>query len=51
MRRSRQFIEDWSALYANLIERHQVKGIRAFSKTAFVRQLAFLAPIVLRAVL
>ena len=44
-----QFVETWSSLYANLIERHQVTGIRAFSKTAFARQLGIPGTVVLQA--
>ena len=34
-----QFLDDWVALYQTLIERHHIKGISAFSRAAFVRQL------------
>lgn len=30
---------EWSSLYINLIERHQIKGISAFSEESFKRQL------------
>jgi hypothetical protein len=36
----RQFLDPWLNLYATLIERHDVKGIRAFSKSAFAQQLS-----------
>lgn len=34
-----QFIEEWIALYEVLIERHNLKGIKAFSRAAFLKQL------------
>ena len=33
------FIDAWSRLYGNLVERYGIHGIRAFSRNAFVRQL------------
>lgn len=33
-------VDEWSALYAHLIERHGIRGISAFSRAAFERQLA-----------
>jgi hypothetical protein len=45
-----QFVETWLRLYAQLIERHHIEGIRAFSKTAFVKQLSIPGTIVLQAV-
>ena len=44
-----QFVETWSSLYAKLIERHQIVGIRAFSKTAFAKQLSLPGAVVLQA--
>jgi hypothetical protein len=44
-----QFVETWLNLYGNLIERHSIKGIRAFSKTAFTRQLSMPGTVVLQA--
>jgi GNAT acetyltransferase-like protein len=32
-------LNEWSLLYANLIERHSITGIAAFSRDSFVRQL------------
>ncbi len=32
-------LDDWMALYANLIHRHRIRGITAFSRRAFRRQL------------
>ena len=33
------FLDDWTALYANLIDRHDIKGIAAFSRESFAKQL------------
>ena len=44
-----QFAETWSSLYASLIARHQITGIRAFSRTAFARQLSIPGTVVLQA--
>ena len=32
-------LDDWDALYANLVVRHEIKGIRAFSRASFAAQL------------
>jgi hypothetical protein len=32
-------LEQWVALYANLTQRHQIRGMRAFSRESFRRQL------------
>jgi hypothetical protein len=32
------FLEDWLALYDSLIERHDIEGIPAFSKSSFAKQ-------------
>jgi hypothetical protein len=45
-----QFIDTWLDLYSNLIEKHNIQGIRAFSRTAFTRQLNMPGTVVLRAV-
>jgi hypothetical protein len=34
------FVDDWVRLYAELVKRHEVRGIRAFSRESFARQLA-----------
>ena len=34
------FLERWVTLYANLVERHELRGIHAFSRRAFETQLA-----------
>jgi hypothetical protein len=44
-----QFIDEWVALYANLIDRHNLKGIKAFSKRAFAKQLSIPGTVMLRA--
>jgi hypothetical protein len=33
-----QFLNEWVGLYASLIERHNIKGIQAFSRIAFAKQ-------------
>lgn len=45
-----QFIEDWMALHRVLIKRHNIKGIKAFSRTAFIKQFKMPGLIMLRAV-
>jgi hypothetical protein len=32
-------LDDWEALYANLVRRHDVRDVAAFSRTAFAKQL------------
>ncbi len=34
-----QYGDEWASLYATLTERHQLTGIRAFSRAAFAKQL------------
>ncbi len=34
-----QVVEEWNALYANLVARHRIRGISAFSKASFEKQL------------
>ncbi|HEX7517109.1 MAG TPA: GNAT family N-acetyltransferase [Chthoniobacterales bacterium] len=34
-----EFLDEWNSLYANLIERHEFKGIARFSRESFARQL------------
>lgn len=43
------FLDDWVALYANLVGRHGLSGIKAFSRDAFARQLRVPGIVVLRA--
>jgi len=33
------YLDDWCRLYDNLIERHQITGVQAFSRTSFSSQL------------
>lgn len=34
------YVNDWTALYGTLIERHHITGLTAFSKESFITQLA-----------
>lgn len=43
-------LEDWYHLYTGLIRRHNICGIKAFSKTAFQKQLLLPGMVVFRAV-
>jgi hypothetical protein len=43
------FVETWSSLYANLVERHKIGGIRAFSREAFAKQLGIPGAVILQA--
>ena len=43
-------LEDWTRLYAVLVERHRLAGIQAFSHGAFARQLAVPGLLAVRAV-
>jgi len=45
-----QFVETWLRLYTLLVERHNIEGIRAFSKTAFAKQLSIPGTVALQAV-
>jgi len=42
-------LEEWVSLYGTLVERHGITGIRAFSRTAFAKQLALPGMVALRA--
>jgi hypothetical protein len=44
-----QFIDEWVALYATLIEKRNITGIRAFSRAAFAKQLRVPGIVVFRA--
>jgi hypothetical protein len=44
-----EFIDDWAKLYKNLIDRHNIKGITAFSKSSFAKQLRVPGIVVFRA--
>ncbi len=43
-----QFIDEWIALYGNLINRHNLEGIKAFSRESFAKQLAIPGAVMLR---
>ncbi len=45
-----QFVDEWTALYAALVETHGLKGIKAFSRSAFARQLSVPGMVAFRAV-
>jgi len=45
-----EFLDDWSRLYSELIERHRIRGISAFSRESFAKQFEVPGVIVLRAV-
>jgi RimJ/RimL family protein N-acetyltransferase len=45
----RELLDEWVALYRTLTERHALTGIRAFSRTAFARQLVLPGLVALRA--
>jgi hypothetical protein len=45
-----RFLDDWMSLFNTLIERHHITGIKAFSKTAFAKQLNLPGLVVFRTV-
>jgi len=45
-----QFVDEWLSLYDNLVERHSISGIQAFSRAAFVGQMSIPGMVILRAV-
>lgn len=45
-----QFLDDWVALYSTLTRRHDIEGIRAFSRQAFEKQLQVPGIVAFRAV-
>ncbi len=45
-----RFVKDWIALYETLVERHNIKGVPAFSEEAFVRQFQVPGIVCFRAV-
>ena len=45
-----KFIDEWVGLYANLIERHNIKGITVFSRNSFEKQLRVPGIVTFRAV-
>jgi hypothetical protein len=44
-----QMVHEWSALYDLLVTRHQLKGLKAFSRVAFAKQLSVPGIIMFRA--
>ena len=44
------FLEDWLALYASLIDRHDIEGIPAFSKSSFSKQFQIPGLVAYRAI-
>lgn len=44
-----KFLEEWLELHQNLVAKHDIKGIRAFSRQAFKRHLSIPGIVVLRA--
>lgn len=45
-----EWLDDWLILYSALIERHNITGIRAFSREAFAKQLSIPGMVMFRAV-
>jgi Acetyltransferase (GNAT) domain len=45
-----RFLDDWVTLYANLIQRYDIRGIAAFSASSFARQLQVPGLVMFRAV-
>ena len=45
-----QFVDDWTRLYAELIERHRISGMSAFSNASFAKQLTVPGIVMLRAI-
>lgn len=43
------FLDEWTGLYAELVERHRLNGIRAFSRNCFEMQLAVPGLVMFRA--
>jgi hypothetical protein len=44
-----RYLDEWTDLYQTLTRRHGLKGIKAFSRTAFARQLSIPGVVMLRA--
>jgi hypothetical protein len=42
-------IDEWVTLYANLVNRHNLKGVKAFSRETFAKQLSIPGTVMLRA--
>ncbi len=45
-----QHLDEWTDLYATLIKRNSLRGIKAFSKAAFIKQLGMPGMVMFRAV-
>jgi len=45
-----RYIDEWAALYSGLAQRHHVTGIRAFSRTAFLKQMSIPGLVMFRAI-
>ena len=45
-----EFLDEWASLYDVLVRRHAVRGVAAFSRESFARQLAVPGVVALRAV-
>ncbi len=45
-----QFLDDWVDLYATLIKKHSITGIRAFSRESFAQQLSVPGIVIFRAI-
>jgi hypothetical protein len=45
-----QFLDEWDALYANLVRRHDIRGVAVFSKSSFGRQLRVPGLVAFRAI-
>jgi hypothetical protein len=45
-----EFLDDWITLYGELIERHNITGLAAFSKASFAKQLVVPGMVAFRAV-
>ena len=45
-----QSLDEWDALYANLVRRHDIRGVAAFSKACFARQLRVPGLVAFRAI-
>ena len=44
-----QWLDEWTRLYSVLIDRHNIRGLRTFSKSAFAKQLQIPGAVLLRA--
>lgn len=44
-----RYLEEWTMLYGNLIEKHNISGVQAFSRESFAKQLSIPGATMLRA--